>query len=530
MDNIDLQTAIAWTEALAAGPEAERISQCAPSLALNRLRAKVAGILVCAPGQDEFLPEAHNITAEGYERLPIQSPCVPLAEALELLQNKEGPDVLAFEAESDATHNSGYTIEHLLCARMRAGGKTVGVMFVRRGKCFEMAEHSELRFLCTLSASALQNARRHTTTDIPYQVREILNTNILGILIWERGGKIIEANEAFLRFLDYVGHEGSFPMSLDALTPDEWKPAIDRREALFRSGGVLPPFEREFFRRDGSKAPALVTATRLGEGADRRVTFVLDLTHRKQTEEALAKTKAELAHVAKISALSALTGSIAHEINQPLTAIVANGSAAIRWLNRPTPRVEEALESVERMVLDGHRAGAVISGIRSLLKKHPGKTEPINLNELIETTVRLFRHDAARSKVQITLELAPNLRSVNGDAVQLQQLLGNLFVNGIEAMLDLPPEARSMTMRSTAEGNWVQVSVHDAGKGPDLQTIDRIFDPFFTTKQEGLGMGLSICKLIVDAHQGRLWVNRADNGHTVFRFALPIGAAEGLRS
>ncbi|RZT39173.1 sensor histidine kinase [Cupriavidus agavae] len=518
LEKLDTTTAMAWTRAIAGQLDAGDVIGAMLSAAFERFGAEQAGMIQCDADGLAFLPDAHVLSTTGMSRLATRSPDVPLSAALDILK-AGAPWVPAPEAQRHG--DAGSTV---LCTAVESGSALHGVLFVKRRGRLTAAGLAELRFLSGLAGTALRNARAHASVARGSQVREVLNTNILGIFIWERGGRILEANEAFLRIVGYGGGFG-LPASLDVLTPEEWKPAIARREAQFSSGEVLPPFEREFLRRDGSRAPVLVTATRLDEDSRQRVTFVLDLTERRRIEETLERTKAELEHVSKVTALTALTGSIAHEINQPLAAIVANGSAAIRWLDRPRPVVAEALESVERMVFDGHRAGAIIAGIRSLLTRHPTRRQPVDMNSLIETTVLNLRRDAARSKVQIRLHLEPGIPMVMGDEVQLQQLLGNLLVNGIEAMLPLSPEARSLSIRSSLAGECVEVSVHDAGSGMDASIAAKVFDPFFTTKQEGLGMGLSISRLIVEAHQGRLWVDRDEKEQTTFHFALPVARA-----
>ncbi|MWL87745.1 sensor histidine kinase [Cupriavidus sp. SW-Y-13] len=511
MENLDLEATIAWTHAIGSNLNVEGVVRSFLLAAMQRFRARQVGMFFCDPVGGHFLPEARILSANGPERLPIGAERLPLALASDVLQTTQGSSQVAVPTDPS-----------LVCLPAATAGNVVAVVFVARPDALTPAEQAEFRFLASLAATSLHNARVHEAAARQSHVREVLNTNILGIVVWERGGRILEANEAFMKIVGYAGHESSLPASLDALTPDEWKPVIRNREAQFSGGGVLPPLEREFFRRDGSRAPVLVTATRLDEESLQRVTFVLDLSERRRAEEDLENARAELAHVSKVTALTALAGSIAHEINQPLMAIVAYGSAAIRWLNKETPNVDEARDSIERLVLEGHRAGAIILGILSLLKKHAERTEPLDLNALVKTTVQIFQPDAVRSKVRIQLDLAAQLPQIVGDKLQLQQLIGNLVVNGLEAMAGLTPDARLLSICSAQRGDWVEVSVRDSGKGLGAEATERIFEPLFTTKEEGLGMGLSVCKLIVEAHAGRLWVSRDEAGHTAFRFALPV--------
>ena len=247
-----------------------------------------------------------------------------------------------------------------------------------------------------------------------------------------------------------------------------------------------------------------------------------DITERKRAEEALHKAQSELAHVTRVTTINALTSSIAHEVNQPLGAIVTNADVALRWLARQPPNLEEARETLEQIVKDGHRASEVIGRVRALLKKTATTRERVDLTELIQDTVALVHGEVLRHRILVRTELAPELPPVAGDRVQVQQVLLNLVMNGIEAMKEVTERPRELWIQShTDESGAVRVAVQDAGVGLDPNSVDRLFETFYTTKPEGMGMGLAICRSIIEAHGGRLWASANKPRGAVFEFSLP---------
>jgi PAS domain S-box-containing protein len=247
-----------------------------------------------------------------------------------------------------------------------------------------------------------------------------------------------------------------------------------------------------------------------------------DVTERKLAEEEALRAREELAHVSRVSTMGELTASLAHELNQPLAAILSNAQAARRFLAMAEPDLEEVCEALADIIEDDRRAGRVIRGLRDLLKKGDVEAEPLDVNSLVREVVALTHSDAVARNIAIRLELASDLPAVHGDRVRLQQVLLNLLLNGAEAMEHVEAEARALTVQTARHDASVVVSVRDAGVGLNEDNIDRIFDTFFTTKPGGLGMGLAICRSIVEAHGGRLWATaNADRGAT-FQFTLPV--------
>jgi PAS domain S-box-containing protein len=253
---------------------------------------------------------------------------------------------------------------------------------------------------------------------------------------------------------------------------------------------------------------------------------IQDVTETKMAEEALNAARSELAHVARVTTLSTLTASIAHEVNQPLSGIITNAGTCLRMLDADPPNVEGARETARRTIRDGHRASAVVTRLRALFSKREFTLEPMDLNEAIQEVVALSRSDLQRNRVALQSELADSLPNVNGDRIQLQQVILNLLRNASDAMIDVQDRPRQLVVRTEREtGDRVRVSVRDAGVGIDAQSANKLFDAFYTTKADGMGIGLSISRSIVERHHGRLWAEPNEGPGATFSLSIPCDAA-----
>ena len=251
-----------------------------------------------------------------------------------------------------------------------------------------------------------------------------------------------------------------------------------------------------------------------------------EIAERKRAEETVHKTQADLAHLTRVMTMSELATSIAHEVNQPLAAIVTNGAAGMRWLGADPPNVERARESMTRMISEGNRASEVIKRIRTLSKKASQHKSPLEMNEVIQDVLALIGTELVKNRVVLNCELKPNVPRVTGDRVQLQQVLLNLVMNGIEAMADVTGRSRELVIQADVDDRGqVLVSVRDSGTGLDPQHLEQAFEAFYTTKAEGVGMGLSISRSIIEAHGGRLWASGNIGPGASFQFTLPTGEA-----
>jgi C4-dicarboxylate-specific signal transduction histidine kinase len=276
------------------------------------------------------------------------------------------------------------------------------------------------------------------------------------------------------------------------------------------------PFEKEYFHRDGSRVPVLVGVALLGETGNQAVAFVVNLTERRRVE-------AELAHANRVATMGQLTASIAHEVNQPLAALLTNAGTAARWLDRQPPDLEKTRQSIDRMISDGRRAADIVSRIRDFSKKTPVSKEDLDINGAIVEIMILSRAAISEHGILVKMQLSEGLPLIVGDRIQLQQVILNLIMNAIEAMSETSGEARLLLISTSAAGSdGVRVAISDSGPGLPREAPERIFDAFFTTKSTGLGMGLSICRSIVEAHGGRLSAAANQPRGAVFCILLPI--------
>jgi C4-dicarboxylate-specific signal transduction histidine kinase len=226
-----------------------------------------------------------------------------------------------------------------------------------------------------------------------------------------------------------------------------------------------------------------------------------------------------------VTTMGQLTSSIAHEVNQPITAAITYALAARRWLSAEPPNCREVDDALSLIVKEGNRAGEVVARIRALIKKAPARKDAVAINDAILEVIALARTEAANNSVSVRTQLAEGLPRVQGDRVQLQQVLVNLIINGIEAMRDVGEEERELLISSRNEPDGVSVEVRDSGPGFAPATLDRVFEAFYTTKPSGLGLGLSICRSIIEAHNGRLWASPNVPRGAIFRFIAPAHPA-----
>lgn len=279
---------------------------------------------------------------------------------------------------------------------------------------------------------------------------------------------------------------------------------------------------------DGRQVAILWQVTLAPDRFDRLLFMATNVDALKAAEEALINAQAELSHAARVAMLGELTASITHEVNQPLGAIRIFADTALRWIDRPEPNVERARSSIERISSSAAQASDVILRMREFARKAPPRKQPLNVSEVLTDTILLIEREAARHQVELTVELAPDLPRVAGDRVQVQQVLTNLTMNAIHALSRRPGGERRVVIRVTAEtSDAVAFSVADTGPGIDAGHLPRIFEPFFSTREDGLGLGLAICRSIVEAHGGDIVARAGDSGGAVFSFRLPAFEASG---
>ena len=420
----------------------------------------------------------------------------------------------------------------ILCLPLTRQGALVGLLYLENrlaSRVFTPERARLLEHLAGQAAISLENTRLYgDLRERETKVRRLVDSNIIGILFIDLGGEIIEANDAFLGMVGYEREDIiSGRMRWTELTPPEWQAADAKRVEEVKLRGTLPPFEKEYFHRDGSRVPVLVGVARLEEAGSQAVAFVVNLTERRRVE-------AELAHANRVATMGELTASIAHEVNQPLAALLTNAGTAARWLARQPPDLEKANRSIDRVISDGKRAADILSRIRDFSRKTPVKKGDLEVNGAILEIMTLARAAISEYGVSVKMQLSEGLPRILGDRVQLQQVILNLIMNAIEAMSEVSEGSRALLVAtSEAEQGAVLVAISDSGPGLPPAYPERIFDAFYTTKPSGLGMGLSICRSIVEAHGGRLWATPNQPHGAVFYAMLPIGdpmtSPDGMR-
>ena len=373
-----------------------------------------------------------------------------------------------------------------------------------------------------------ENALRQSETYLA-EAQRLSHTGSFGWRVVS--GEIIWSEETFRIF----GYEKAPSVTLDMvfqrIHPDDRARA---KQTIDRASSDGKDFDHGYrlLMPDGSVKHVHATAHAATDasGGIEFVGAVTDVTARKRAEEELHEAQAGLAHVTRVTALGELAASIAHEVNQPLAAVVTNAAACLRWLDRKTPNLDEARGTVRSIIKDGTRAGEVIQRVRGLVNKTAGQKAPLHLNEVVNEVITLVQHELFSHRVLLRLELAPALPLVLADRIQLQQVILNLIVNGIEAMQAVTDRPRELVIQTHQdETHQILLTVKDCGIGIAADNADRLFDAFFTTKSSGMGMGLSICRSIVDTHGGRLSASGNVGPGATFQFTLPLHQEDNTR-
>jgi PAS domain S-box-containing protein len=329
------------------------------------------------------------------------------------------------------------------------------------------------------------------------------------------------------RFLDYTGCRPDQVMNdgwINLLHPDDVESNVELWESCVKSGAPYRVEGRRFHAADNTYRWCVTSALPLLDQEGRIVKWhgtVVDMHDWKQAQEELRNTQAELARMMRITTIGQLTASIAHEVRQPLSGIITNASTCLRMLKGDPPNIEGARETTQRTIRDGNRASEVISRLRTLFSKKEIEVEPFDLNEAAREVLTLLSSELQKNNVILKHEFSDRQPTVNGDRIQLQQVILNLVRNGSDAMDTVNDKPRQLVVRTETDGNHVTFSVQDSGIGFSPEISERLFESFFTTKHEGMGIGLSVSRSIVDAHHGRLWAARNVGPGATFAFSIP---------
>jgi PAS domain S-box-containing protein len=424
----------------------------------------------------------------------------------------------------------------VLCLPLTNQAKLIGVLYLENNlapRVFMPARTAVLKLLASQAAISLENARLYReVAEREAKIQRLVDANIIGIFFWTLDGRILDANEAFLQIVGQSSDDlKSGHMRWKDLVPAEWNEHDDRRVSELLATGIAPSFETEYVRKDGRRVPILVGAALFDGMPAEGVAFVLDLSDRKRAEQAARdsirryhEVQTQLVDANRVASIGQLSASIAHELNQPLSGIVTNASTGLRMLAAQPPNVAGASETARRTIRDANRASEVIKRLRALFARKEPVTELVDLNEAAREVVALSADVLRTNGVDLRLEFADDLPLVTGDRVQLQQVILNLLRNALDAMSSVDDRPRHLAIRTQPdEADQVRLSVQDTGVGLDPKRMDKLFEAFYTTKPDGMGMGLSLCRSIIESHYGRIWATPNDGPGATFTFSIPCG-------
>jgi PAS domain S-box-containing protein len=540
IEHLDLATVIKVSQSVSGEIVLEKLINTLMRTAIEQAGAE-RGLLVLLKGGDPRIEAEGTIdgatVAVQLRDEPLEWAVVPESIVNYVLRSRES--VIADDAIGQPEYAADPYVRRcrarsMLCLPLINQAKLSGVLYLENNLAphvFVPARIAVLKLIASQAAMALDNARLYRDlAERESKIQRLVNSNIIGIFIWDLDGRILEANDAFLRMLGYERRDlNAGGLLWTQLTPPEWHERDVELARDIKMTGSLRPFEKEYFRKDGSRVPVLLGIATFEQDANQGVAYVLDLSERKQaetqareSEQRYRQVQMELAHANRVATMGQLTASIAHEVNQPVAATVTNAQAAVRWLSAEPPNLEEVRQSLLRIARDGNRAADVIGRIRDLIKKTPPRSDRVEINAAIGEVIELTRGEVVKHGVSVQLELAEGLPLLRGDRVQLQQVLLNLVINAVEAMSGASGEVPELRVSTEiTESGGVLVAVRDSGPGLAPEAVEHLFKAFHTTKPSGLGLGLSICRSIIEAHGGRLWASPNEPRGAIFQFTLP---------
>jgi PAS domain S-box-containing protein len=542
VEHLDLATVIKVSQAFSSEMVPGRLFETLMRTAIEQAGAE-RGLLVVSSGAEQRIAAeavmSGNLVTTHLRDVSISAAVLPESVIHYVLRTRESLILDDAKAQSafaaDPYFRQGET-RSVLCLPLLNQAKVLGVLYLENNlapRVFAPSRTAVLKLLASQAAISLENSRLyHELAEREAKIRRLVDSNVIGIVMWDLDGRLLDANDAFLRMLQYERDDLDAGLRWFDLTPPEWQEVHARSELEeLQTTGTMQAREKEYFRKDGSRVPVLIGAAAFEGQPNQGVAYILDLTNLKRAEEAARESErryrqvqAELAHANRVATMGQITGSIAHEVNQPITAAVVRAQAALRWLGHDPPDLEEVRQALAQVVRNGTRAGEVVGRIRDLIKKMPPRRDLLELNDLIREVIELTRSEASKNGVSIKVQLADGLPSIRGDRVQLQQVMLNLIINAIEAMSSVTDFGRELLISTEkTELGDVLVVVRDSGPGLASATPERIFDAFYTTKITGLGMGLSICRGIIETHAGRLWASGNAPRGAAFHFSLPPG-------
>ena len=480
-----------------------------------------------------------SVAVEGVE--PPQRGPIPVDLAWSIKELRAGrvviirsDKVIPAEATAAAEYNRRAGIRSVLVVPLAVDGRVVaaiGFGASRANREWPPEFIARLTVIGTVMAQALVRKRSEAALlASEARWRSIFETSTLAISVFDQDLRYRATNQAFQSILGYTDEELRQLTPLD-LTVGEERGTADTRLTELREGKIDHyAVEKQYRRKDGKVIWAQASVARASQsGPEMFIGTMIDITEGKYAQESLLATQSELARVSQLTTMGQMAASIAHEIKQPIASIAMAASAGLRWLTRDPPNLKEVRACLELIAKNGDRAHHVIDGIRAMFQKDRQEKEFLDVNQIIRDTLELVRGEAQKKRILLHSELSDDLRSVFGNRVQLQQVMLNLFSNAIEAIDATANNIRQIRVSSTSFApESILITVADSGPGFAPRDLNHIFDPFFTTKSQGMGLGLSICRSLIEAHNGRLSARSGENQGAVFEITLPAGVLSKL--
>ena len=487
-------------------------------------------------GAAPSLPDSYNQSISGR---PVNAESGPCAMAVYLNQQVIADDIPSESRWADYAWPP-LALAHNLKACWStpiasAGGRAIGAFAIYYTEPTRPTpQHQELIAQFTHIASiAIERAQTLEALKLSEARKTaILDSALDGVVTIDHLGRITEFNPACERTFGYRREEVLGKPIANVIIPpflrERHRQGLARYVATGEARVIGKRQEMTAMRADGSEFPIEIAITRIPlQGPPTFTAYLRDITERKQAEEALGKVRSELAHMARVTSLGALTASIAHEVNQPLSGIITNTSTCLKMLAADPPNVAGALETARRTMRDGGRAADIIKRLRAMFSKEAGAVEAVDLNEATREVIALSWSELQKNQVILRTDLTEDLPPVAGDRIQLQQVILNLLLNASDAMGNVDDRPRQLVVTTEqAEGDQVRLIVQDVGAGFDPQEPNRLFEAFYTTKSRGMGIGLSVSRSIIESHQGRLQAQPNDGPGATFYFTLPRMAAQ----
>jgi predicted ATPase/signal transduction histidine kinase/GAF domain-containing protein len=551
VEQLDVGTVVKASQAVSSEIELGALIETLMRVSLEHAGAE-RGLLILLTG-DEPRIAAEAATGRGFIEVTLRNSAATPTELIEsvlhtALRTRESVILDDASARNPDGNPHRKYVRSVLCLPLIKQGKLVGALYLENNlapRVFTSAKLAALKLLASQAAISLENVRLYEELRVENSerrraeaelrrseayLREAQKLSHTGTFSWRpSSGKIYWTEETYRIFECDPSVTPTLELLLSRVHPEDIAyfrqmrgHAADERQDLIYEYRLRMPDDRV-------KRVHVVARVLRDEAGD--VEFVgaaMDVTAIRRAERELHKTRGELAHAMRVTSLGELTASIAHEVNQPLGAVMFNAEATLSWLAGDSPNIQEARAALGRIVRDGTRAGEVIRRIRALANKTDTKMAPLDLNEVLSEALTFVQHELLSSRVTLRIEQTRTLPLILGDKVQLQQVVLNLVVNGIEAMQSITDRPREIVLRSEQDdARNVRVTVKDSGVGFSADSADRLFNTFYTTKSSGMGMGLSICRSIIELHGGRIWaVPNVAHGATI-QFILPLKPAPG---